>query len=95
MWDRVELALLERSEAERAEEEAFERRLAWLVEYVDWIKGLCDEDLLWWFRESGGDPKLGAEEAWDWAAWAARRRSNSRCPAAIACCSWSALRPAL
>ena len=54
MWDHVEIALLKKREAMLAEEAAFEKRLAYLVEYAE---------LLWWFRENGGDPAVGAEEA--------------------------------
>lgn len=56
-------ALWEVREEEMAEDEAYERRKALFLAYVDWIKGMSEEDVLWWFREHGGDPTVEAEEA--------------------------------
>ncbi len=50
-------------EAEMADEEAYERRKALFLAYVDWIEGLSDEVVLSYFREGGGDPAAGFEEA--------------------------------
>ncbi len=63
MCDEIEEKLWKQRQRLLAEEVGFEEDLAFLVEYADWIKGLSDDDLLWWFREDGGDPELGAEEA--------------------------------
>ncbi len=63
MRDEALEALWEVREGEMAEEEAFEKRRALLREYVEWIKGLPEEAVLWWFREDGGDPEVEAEEA--------------------------------
>ena len=56
-------ALWEEREEEMAEEEAYERRKELFLEYVDWIRGMSDEDVLHYFREDGGDPEVGVEEA--------------------------------
>lgn len=56
-------ALWKVREAEIAEEEAYERRKALFLAYVDWIEGLPDDVVLTYFREDGGDPAVGVEEA--------------------------------
>ncbi len=56
-------ALWKVRKAEIAEEEAYERRKALFLAYVDWIKEMPDDVVLTYFREDGGDPEVGVEEA--------------------------------
>ncbi len=55
-------ALWELREAEMAEEEAFERRMALLRAYIEWIEGLPDEAVFSYVCEDGGDA-MRVEEA--------------------------------
>ncbi len=45
------------------EEEAFEQYMEFLLYWVDLYKAMSDEEVLACFREDGGDPEVGVEEA--------------------------------
>ena len=61
--DEIEEKLWTERERLMEEEEAFEQHMEFLLYWVDVYKGMSDEEALACFREDGGDPEVGVEEA--------------------------------
>ena len=61
--DEIEERLWKERERLLEEEEAFEQHMEFLLYWVDVYQGMSDEEVLACFREDGGDPEVGGEEA--------------------------------
>ncbi len=63
MLDEIEEELWKERERLLAEEAEFEEHMAFLLYWVDLIKGMSDDEVLASFREDGGDPEVSVEDA--------------------------------